>query len=208
MKIYDLSSAIYGSAPVYPGNPKVALTRIKKFTSKNRSNLSGLSLGLHTASHLDAPLHYLKNGTPVDKVGLARCMGGCRVVDCSTVPFEIGEREMKKIRPKKGEILLLKTRNSLRSRSGRFDRNFIHINEAAARVLVKSGVKAVGIDGPSIRKFRLRPDMVHPMLLKAGILIYEGLSLGAIKPGRYFFFGFPLKIKGGEASPVRAIAIK
>lgn len=208
MKIYDLSDPIGIDAPIYPGNPKVVLTRIKKFTRTNHSNLSGLSLGLHTASHLDAPLHYLKSGMSVDKVELARCMGECRVVDCSAIVLEIGEREMEKIHPKKGEILLLKTKNSSSPRSKRFNRNFIHLNEDAARALVKSKVKAIGIDGPSIRKFRLRPDAVHPMLLKAGILIYEGLRLTDIGPGRYFFFGFPLKIKGGEASPVRAIAIR
>lgn len=206
MKIYDISRPIVKGEPIYPGNWPVDLVRIKKY-EKDGSTLSGLTLGLHTASHLDLPPHYTKSSLSADKVNLEKCFGWARVVDMSQVKNEISAKEINRIKPKLDEILLLKTKNS-GEHSKKFKKNFIHINESAAKTLVKSGIKAVGIDGPSIRKFGLRPDTVHPLLLKRGVLIYEGLVLEKIKPGRYYFFGLPLKIVGGEASPVRAILIK
>ena len=207
MKIYDISRPIGKGEQIYPGNEAPALKRTRVF-SKDKSNLSSLSLGLHTGSHLDAPLHYLKNGRTVDKLPLDKCLGWCRVINLENVEQEIGEREVKKIKPKAGEIILFKTKNSRQTKSKRFNNNFIYLNESGARFLVKSKIKAVGTDGPSIRKFRLRPDTIHPMLFKAGIGVYEGLYLLEVKPGRYFFIGLPLKIKGAEASPVRAVLIK
>ena len=120
--------------------------------------------------------------------------------------FEITEKEIKKMKPKRGEIILLKTKNSRPSK--KFNPAFAHINEGAARELKKAGVKAVGIDGPSIRKFRLRPDTVHPLLLKAGIAIVEGLKLDKVRPGTYYYIGLPLKIVGAEGSPVRAVLVR
>lgn len=206
LKIFDISRPIGKSEAVYPGNAVPALAKLKIFL-KDKSNLSALSMGLHTASHLDAPLHYLKNGTTIDNLALDRCLGWCRVLDFTKVKSEISGRDIGRIKVKTDEIILLKTKNSYGS-SRRFNPKFVHINEEAARVLVKTNVRAVGIDGPSIRKFRLKPDTVHPMLLRVGIGVYEGLYLRNVKPGRYFFIGLPLKIKEAEASPVRAVLIK
>jgi arylformamidase len=198
MRIYDLSRPIAKGEPVYPGNPAPVLKRVKNF-KRDKSNLSELKLG---------PTHYLKTGRSIDQIDLLKCVGWARVVNMESIKSEIGEREIKRINPKDGEIILFKTKNSsLSRRPKKFDKAFIHITNSAARALVKSGVKAVGIDGPSIRKFRLKPDTVHPTFLKAGILIYEGLDLKGVKTGRYYFIGLPLRIKNAEASPVRAVLI-
>lgn len=207
MRIFDISRPIARGEPAYPGNPRPILRRIKTF-QRGGSTLSELSLGLHTASHVDAPLHYVWEGKSIEAVPLTKCLGWCRVVRVGNAKTEIGEKQVRKIRPKKGEILLFKTKNSLPARSRQFYKDFAHINEAAARLLVKAKIKAVGIDGPSIRKFRLRPDTVHPLLLKAGIPIFEGLDFSGVKPGRYYFIGLPLKIVFGEASPVRAVLVR
>lgn len=207
MRIYDISRPIGKGEAVYPGNEAPVLRRIKVF-SKDKSNLSALRFGLHTGSHLDAPFHYLKNGRTVDKLLLEKCVGWCRVINFENVKREIGEQEIKRIKPKAGEIILFKTKNSRQTKSKRFNKNFIHLNESGARFLIKSKIKAVGIDGSSIRKFKLQPDTVHPILLKAGIGVYEGLYFREVKPGRYFFIGLPLKIKKAEASPVRAVLIR
>src|SRR3989344_3172673 len=145
MKIYDLSKRIDKRDPIYPGNPRVVLKRIKKFSRRNPSNLSGIALGLHTASHLDAPLHYLKNGRSVDRVLLEKCIGWCKVLDLTKNKKEITEKDLKPAKLRRGEILLLKTRNS--RTTGRFDKNFVHITDGAAKFLVKLRIKAVGIDG-------------------------------------------------------------
>ena len=206
MKIFDISRPISKDEAVYPGNTVPALTWLKVF-SRDRSNLGAISMGLHTGSHLDAPLHYVRNGKPVGGIVLEKCLGWCRVIDFTKAKLEISGNDIRRIKPNTGEILLLKTRNSF-SNPGRFDPKFVHVGEEAAKMLVRTKIKAVGIDGPSIRKFRMKPDVVHPLLLKAGILIYEGLQFRNVNAGRYFFIGLPLKLKEAEASPVRAILIR
>lgn len=206
MRIIDISRPISEKAAVYPGNMPVKLTRLKKF-SQGGSNLSGISMGLHTATHLDAPSHYLGRGKEVADLPLGRFMGWCRVLDFSRAKESIGTKEIRRAKPKRGEIILLKTRNS-KNPGRKFDPKFVHLDRGGAEALVKAGAAAVGIDGPSIRKFRLKPDDVHPYLLRAGVLIYEGLDLRLAPAGRYYFIGLPLKIEHAEASPVRAVLIK
>ena len=205
MKIFDISRPIAAGEPVYPGNPKVQLRRVKTF-KKDGSMLSEISMGLHTASHVDAPAHYAGKGKTIDKIPLEKCMGWCRVVDMTRAKADIGGSDVRRVKPQKDEIILFKTRNSRNTK--RFDKKFVHVNEGAAGELVRAKVKAVGIDGPSIRKFRLRPDTVHPKFLKAGVVIFEGLNLDKVSAGRYYFIGLPLKIAGGEGSPVRAVLIR
>lgn len=205
MRIIDISRPISAKEPLYPGNLSVELLPLKKF-SRDGSNLSGLKMGLHSGSHVDAPRHYLKLGKSIDRVALEACVGWCRVTDIGQTS-EIGEKEVRRMKPKRGEVILFKTKNS-HAKGKHFDPNFAHVTEAGARALVRAGIKAVGIDGPSIRKFRLKPDTVHPLLLRRGVVIYEGLDLKNAKPGKYFFIGVPLKITEAEASPVRAILIK
>lgn len=205
-KIFDISRPIGKGEAVYPGNFAPALERLKIF-SRDKSNLGAVRMGLHTATHLDAPLHYVQKGKPVDEIALDKCLGWARVIDYTKKVEKISGKDIERIKPKAGEIILLKTRNSQGS-SRRFDPKFIHIDEEAADALIQAKVKAVGIDGPSIRKFHLRPDTVHPKLLKAGIVVYEGLQFKNVNAGRYFFIGLPLKIKEAEASPVRAILVK
>lgn len=205
IKIIDVSRPVSRDEAVYPGNPPVKLEYLRAF-KKDGSYLSRISMGLHSGSHVDAPMHYVKSGRSVDRIELGKCVGWCRVADVSKVN-EIGGREVRRLKPRAGEIILFKTRNS-RANPRKFNKNFAHLNEEAARELIRAGVKAVGIDGPSIRRFRLRPDTVHPRFLKAGIVVYEGLQFAKAAPGRYFFVGLPLRVAGGEASPVRAVLIR
>jgi arylformamidase len=63
----------------------------------------------------------------------------------------------------------------------------------------------VGIDCASIERYGSEGDPVHRRLLENDLLILEGLDLGGVPPGRYCLSCLPLRIKGCEASPVRAV---
>src|SRR3989344_6192892 len=130
MKIIDISRPISAREPLYPGNLPVTLLPLKKF-SRDGSNLSGLKLGLHSGSHMDAPRHYVREGKSVDKVVLEQCVGWCRVSDIGYRISEIGEKEVRRIKPKQGEIILFKTKNS-RAKGRRFDPSFAHVTEPGA----------------------------------------------------------------------------
>jgi kynurenine formamidase len=102
-----------------------------------------------------------------------------------------------------GKIILIKTRNSLMDWA-RFHEDFVALDESAARYLVSVKPKLIGIDGPSIKKFRV-PDQTHQIILSNNIPIIEWLDLSKVEAGLYQFIGFPLFLKSLDGSPLRAI---
>jgi arylformamidase len=108
----------------------------------------------------------------------------------------------------KDDIVLFKTDNSGISLDMPFEQGFVAIDETAAGYLVQKKIKALGIDYLSVEAFRSPGHRVHHMLLGEGIILVEGLDLSNADEGEYFITFFPLKIKGVEASPVRAVLMK
>jgi arylformamidase len=106
----------------------------------------------------------------------------------------------------KGKRLLIKTSNSKYWAEGlsEFQKNFIALDAGAAAHLVECGVEVVGVDYLSVAPFS-DPEPTHRSLLKAGILIIEGLNLSGIEPGPYQLLCLPLKIGGSDGAPARVI---
>jgi arylformamidase len=71
---------------------------------------------------------------------------------------------------------------------------------------MKRGVKLVGVDYLSVAPYKQsRP--VHEILLRAGVVIVEGLNLSEVSQGRYTLVCLPLKLAGSDGAPARAILI-
>jgi arylformamidase len=107
----------------------------------------------------------------------------------------------------KGERIIFKTRNTTVSwdLAPTFDKNFISISEAAGQVLADAGVMTVGVDYLSIGGWEKDGVEVHQVMLGAGIWVIEGLWLKEIEPGNYEMICLPLKIKGADGAPCRAL---
>ncbi|NJN43321.1 MAG: hypothetical protein HC806_00320, partial [Anaerolineae bacterium] len=61
-----------------------------------------------------------------------------------------------------------------------------------------AGSKLVGVDYLSVAPFEdVTPT--HQILLKAGVIIVEGLDLSKVNQGRYTFYCLPLKIAKSDA---------
>lgn len=206
MKIYDLSPEISGQMAVYKNNPdkrpKIRATR----KLKDGANESRLDIYAHTGSHVDAPYHALQNGKTIEKINLGRFMGKAIVIDFTKTLDAITETNFKnlKIKIQEGDIVLLKTRNKPIKK---FDFDFAYLEKSGARYLASKKIKAVGIDSLGIERGQPNHE-THRVLLKNNILIFEGLDLSRAKQGRYLFYGLPLKIRKGDASPVRAVLVK
>ena len=204
----DVSAPIDpGAAPVYPGNAPVKLDFMLSYDKGDSLALSSYSLGAHTGTHVDAPLHFIKGGTPVDKVPLDRFVGPARVIDCSPDAKVIDAAELNKHNWKGAKRILLRTRNS---RNGwmadpTFHEDFTYLAPDAAALLAQSGVVLVGIDYLSIEKFHAPEPKTHLTLLARGIPVVEGLSLQDVAPGDYDLIVLPLRIVAHEAAPARAI---
>ena len=204
MKIYDLSPEIYENMAVYRDKtekkPKIKATR----TLKEGANESRIEIEAHTGSHVDAPFHFLEDGKTIDKMNLDKFMGKCIALDFTMIKNSITKNDLKKIKIKKDDIVLLKTKSKP---DKKFNFNFTYLDKSGAEYLASKKIKAVGIDNLGIERNQPSHE-THKILLKNNIPIFEGLDLGKVKQGRYYFHGLPLKIMKGDASPVRAVLIK
>jgi len=84
-------------------------------------------------------------------------------------------------------------------------KNFIHIKLDAARYLVALGVKTLGFDYLSVKKYD-SDDEVHKVLID-NLTVFEGLNLDKVPEGKYFFVGLPLKVNC-DGAPARVVLIK
>ncbi len=208
MKIYDISIPISSTMPTYPSDPPVVIEPFKQIGKGSRSNVSRLSLGNHTGTHFDPPIHFLPNGKTIDQLDLNVLCGRARVVDFTRLEREITARDLERARiPRRTERILFKTRNSVLWQHASFRTDYVGVAWDAAEWLVARGVKLVGVDYLSIETYGASEPRTHRTLLSAGVIIVEGLNLRGIKAGTYTFIGLPLKIHNGDGAPGRAILI-
>lgn len=203
MKLYDISLSIYNGMQVFPGDPSPDIRRILNIP-ENNVNVSMMCMGTHTGTHVDPPIHYIEGGSTVDKIPLDCLYGKAQVLDLTGVKEAITGDDLAGAR---AGILLFKTRNSELWKVPEFRKDFVYLDESAAKWIVDNGIKTVGIDYLSIGSFE-GGDMVHRMLLGGGVTVIEGLNLSGIDPGEYTLVCLPLKIQYGDGSPARAILIR
>ena len=204
-KWIDISVSLHSGMVHWPDNPPVKIERLKDMNRGAVCNVSVMSLGAHTGTHMDAPLHFFKNGKSLDKLPLEATIGPARVV-------EIKDREM--VRPdelrahnlRRGERILFKTRNSSRCwKTDAFVENFVYISREAAQYLVDRGIRTIGVDYLSVGGFRRDGLETHRILLGAEVWIIEGINLSKVKPGGYELVCLPLKVLGSDGAPARAL---
>jgi arylformamidase len=199
----DISWPIDSGMTVYRGNPRPRLRPLRRMP-RDGANMSLLAIGLHTGTHIDAPLHFLPRGRDITGYALDRLAGPCLVADLTAVEDGIRAEDVARARIPRGAIVLFKTRNSDLPDDAPFNPKFVFLAESGASALRRLRTRAVGTDYLGIE--RDQPGHpTHRLLLEAGIPIVEGLRLRGVRPGRYGFAAFPLSIPGAEASPVRAV---
>jgi arylformamidase len=158
---------------------------------------------------VDAPYHCYSNGKGIDEVPLFALVGEAYVADFTRVSRFISKKDLQEI---KGigaiEILLCKTKNSeFRLIQKEFDRSYIYVSAEAAKYLKKTNIRTLGVDYLSVEGYNSIEPSTHKILLDSGIVIVEGLNLRNVKPGFYRFCCLPLKFKGLDGAPARAILI-
>jgi arylformamidase len=206
MKIFDISMPVYSGMVVYPGDPDVSIRKNKTFR-KDGVLVSNIAMGLHTGTHIDAPLHYIPNGKTIDQTPLESLTGNAIVCDLASVEDCIKAKDLKKFLIDRGDIVFLKTKNSVNA-GKKFSKKYVYLEDSGADYLIEKDIKAVGIDCLSIEKFNSCDAIVHKKLLGKEIPIIEGLVLGHVAAGRYLTHCAPLKIMGAEASPARCVLVQ
>ena len=213
MKIHDISVTLQDGIPIWPGNPAFELVRVNDMANGASSNVSRLSLGCHTGTHVDAPVHFIPGALGVDTLPLELLTGPATVFSVITTPADGGNLTAAALQhaniPPGIMRVLLKTRNSDLWKQGphEFRADFAGITADGAQWIVDNKIGLVGVDYLSVGpKGMGRPT--HEILLKAGVVIVEGLNLSEVAPGTYDFYCLPLKLKDSDGAPARAILVE
>lgn len=207
MRIIDISMPIRPGMPTYKDYADKQPTHTWAARMPEDSyNESVYQLNLHTGTHLDAPLHMMKNGKNAKEgLPLEKMITQAKVFDLVHVKDGIEESDLIDFDIKPGDFILLKTANSFDARSG--GTAFIFLKESGARYLAKKGIIGVGIDALGIE--RDQPGHpTHLSLMEKDIIIMEGLIMREVDPGQYLLIALPLSIEGVEGSPTRAVLLE
>lgn len=210
MNIYDISLDISPTLPVWPGDPRVILERVSNIDLGDPANVSRIEMGVHTGTHIDAPFHFLGGDSDtVENLPLDVLIGETQVVhlrdNVSMVTAEILQQAEIQSQTTR---LLLRTRNSQlwEKNETEFTTNFTAITTDGASYLVDHNIKLIGVDYLSVARYE-NPEPTHKILLRAGIIIIEGLNLFHVPEGNYDLVCLPLKIPGSDGSPARVVLL-
>lgn len=207
MKIYDVTFPISSQTPIYKGDPKAEIKVMNSIENGDTSNVSQICCGLHTATHVDAPNHFIEGTKRVHELDLNVLIGECAVVEIDENVSAIDAEHVEGI--ENAERILFKTRNSAfwNEPEKGFRTDFTYITPEAAQILVEKGIKLVGIDYLSVEKFGSDDFLTHLTLLKNEVIILEGLDLREVSVGNYELICLPLKYIGGkgDGAPARTI---
>ena len=178
-------------------------------------NATTLTLYSHSGTHMDAPFHFLPGGNTIDQQNLEATIGPAIIVNLTpTAPQHLHSVDdlapiADLIQP--GARLLLRTDWHKRSGTPEYRDQLPRISLDLAEWLVERQVALVGVEPPSVADVNNMRELtdVHQTLFRAGIVIVEGLAnLDQISQPTVQFIALPLKIIGGDGTPVRAIAIE
>jgi arylformamidase len=204
-KLYDISLPIESGGVVYPENTPIEIANVKSVASGGSSTISKVSFGSHTATHVDAQSHFLVDGTTVDQIPLDVLIGPALLVRFPDDVMAITAAHLERAGVAGQTRVIFATRNSGFNRDRTFVKDYTYVAPDAAEFLVAQGVKLVGVDYLSIEQFHSGHHKTHKTLLGAGVVIVEGLQLSDPPAGKYELICLPLRLKGLDGAPARAV---
>ncbi|WP_167859710.1 cyclase family protein [Paenibacillus cymbidii] len=205
----DLSLDIYHGAPTFAWDPKCAVIAHNTVDSIGY-NITQLSISTHQGTHLDAPFHFLDEGRTVEQLDLHQCIGDAVLIDLSAKqakePIDVADFLPYEASVKEGALIIYRTGWDRQFPHKHYFSDFPYMTIELARWLAERRIGMIGMDVPTPNPQDYDP--VHKLLLGAGIVIVEGLAnLDRIGRDRFFFMAAPLRIRGRDGSPVRALAM-
>jgi arylformamidase len=211
LRIHDVTAPLREDLPAWPGEEGLRRRLVKDQSRGDSSTVSHLSLGAHTGTHIDAPVHFLVGGGGIDALAPEALVGPALVAGLEGAQEAITASDLEAAVPEGAERLLLKTRNSGWSASDTsFREDFVALDPSAAEWCVSRGVRLVGIDYLSIEPFGSgsQGHPVHRALLGGGVVIVEGLELETVEPGPYLVAALPLAVPGSDGAPARVVLVE
>jgi len=144
-KWLDISVPIQEGMVNWPGDEPVQIKNTHSLEKGDSNNLTSLSMGSHTGTHMDAPLHFILKEKGIDELPFDVTIGRARVIEIEDQE-SIKPGELSKHKIRSGERILFKTCNSTHNWSTEdFKEDFVHISVKGARFLAACGVKLIGV---------------------------------------------------------------
>lgn len=203
MRYYDISLNLSPDTVRWVVAPPLEVHERRRISRGDDVNASALTVSVHAGTHVDAPLHFVADGAAIDAVPLERFMGPALVHSVDADRF-ITKAHVDAIPLDGATRVLFKTRNSQLLKGRDYDPNFVAFSIEAAQALVARGVTLVGLDYLSVAHAD-EQVAVHRAFLDRGVVLLEGVDLSEIAPGRYELICFPLRLRGLDGAPCRAV---
>ena len=189
MKIYDISQEVF-NCQVYPDDPSPEKKIIKSMEKGEVYNLTAFDMCAHNGTHIDAPFHFIKDGKTVDGICLEAVVGMAYVAEHHGIVTDKDAVEiLEKARarnPAAAKRILLKGE--------------VEVSPEAAAVFAAAGLFLLGNEPQTVGP-QNAPMAVHLMLLRADVVLLEGIRLAAVPEGVYFLNAAPLNLAGADGSP-------
>ncbi|MFK8795563.1 arylformamidase [Planococcus plakortidis] len=202
--IIDISMALDSSTPEWPGDTPFSYRLSVTKEESGSVNIGELKSSTHIGTHIDAPFHYDENGLKTDELPLDVYLATAQVMDVSDQP-QVQLENLDEL-AKGVSAVLLKTA-AWRDRT-KFPEAWPVFDPAIAEWMKGQGVRLLGVDVPSVDPETSKELPMHHAMNRNQRFILEGIVLDDVAPGVYELAALPLKIRGGEGSPVRAVLYK
>lgn len=200
-EIFDISMELNPETPEWPGDRpfEYALSVTKE--QSGSVNIGEIKSSTHMGTHIDAPFHYDDQGLKVDEMPLEVYLSTAQVVDVQGLG-EIGTEHLPE--PENGVTAILLKTCSWQDRRG-FPKSWPIFSESIAEWMKDRGIRLLGVDVPSVDPENSKELPMHHSMNANDRYILEGIVLDDVAPAVYQLSALPLKIKGAEGSPVRAV---
>ena len=202
--IIDISRNLAPDTAVWPGDTQFNLRTIMSLQQGDSVNLTTLTISAHTGTHVDAPYHFAARGRKMEAVDLRPYWGLAQVVTVSLPGGPLLPAHFSAYDLARAPRLLVRT-PAASFPVTQFPTNFPHPSPDLAAYLSSQGVLLYGTDAPSMDDVNSKTLPGHKGMLNNGVSILEGLDLSDAPDGLYELCALPLKIIGGDGSPVRAV---
>lgn len=204
MKYYDISPTLSTESVQWISSPPLEWIERHRMSRGDHNNSSAVSMSVHSGAHVDAPFHFVPDGTTIDRLPLELFIGPALVVAIEADKY-ITEEHVDAVDFKDDVRVLFKTKNSRLMRKPDYDPDFVAFSVQAAQALVARGLKLVGLDYLSVSHAGDQQVPVHRAFLDHGVVLLEGIDLSQVTPGRYELICFPIKLRGADGAPCRAV---
>ena len=200
----DISITLGVGTPEWPGDAPFSCGWHSRMSLGASVNLSSYTTSPHVGTHADAPLHVRDGAAASEMLPLDAFLGDVLVVDASGCAGVIERAQLEARGWQPGTVrLLLRTGQTIAA--GPFPALWPALSPACAASLAADGLRLLGVDCPSVDDRESTALAVHHALFDGGAFVLENLDLRAAAPGHYELVAPPLKVRGLDAAPVRAV---